>query len=648
MAKINPSGTQLLYSGYVGGSAGDRAYSIAVDQSGNAYITGPTYSTESSFPVTVGPSLTFDNTFVVQGFIAKINSSGGALVYAGYIPGTDCYGIAIDHTGNAYVVGTSSGLFPVTVGPDLTHNGGYDALVAKINSSGTAFLYAGYIGGTGQDYGQSIAVDAAGNAYVVGWTTPSGEPNFPVTVGPDLTHNGGQDAFVAKVNPTGSQLVYAGYIGGSSLDAAYGIAVDPVGNAYVTGYTGSTESTFPVVVGPDLTHNGGGEDGFVAKIKASGTALVYSGYVGGSGSDAVYSVAVDAAGNAHITGETNSDHTTFPVTVGPDLTYNGSDDAFVTKIAAFPGTAGPNLAFRNGFNAIEMNTFPSPGLHNFGGNFRLNPAVAMSSSGRAFVAARDSAVGVWINFLKPDRTDNGWVFAGGNSPGQPALAVTGETAWIAVRDPWNSYYVRSYTPGVGFTSWTWLQGILATTPQIAGCPNGDVYITGKDNWNGVWTRRYSANLAAWQNWLFIGGIITGGPAITCGSDNAAYIAARDPSNNMWLARVAQESSSSWHYGEGIFQDDLHIAAKGNLIHVVGLSSFVPWYRTWEVGTGWQGWTSPEGALAHVAPAVYGNYLYLTGQTSNGNLWWWSSLSNSWTNFGLKNVATGSRFSAGAR
>jgi hypothetical protein len=155
----------------------------------------------------------------------------------------------------------------VTVGPDLTYNGGVrDAFVAKVNAPGTALLYCGYIGGSGDDVGYGIAVDSSGNAYVTGRTNSS-EATFPVTVGPDLTYNGGLfDAVVAKVNAAGTALLYCGYIGGSGDDFGFGIAVDSSGNAYVTGWTTSTEATFPVTVGPDLTSNGGPNDAFVAKI----------------------------------------------------------------------------------------------------------------------------------------------------------------------------------------------------------------------------------------------------------------------------------------------------------------------------------------------------------------------------------------------
>ena len=172
--------------------------------------------------------------------MAKVNAAGTALIYAGYIGGIEDDsggGIAVDGSGNAYVTGSTESTqatFPVTVGPDLTYNGFGDAFVAKVNAAGTALLYAGYIGGNNSDAGLGIAVDGSGNAYVTGFTD-STQATFPVTVGPDLTYNAGEDAFVAKVNAAGTRLLYAGYIGGIGLDAGNGIAVDSSGNAYVTG-----------------------------------------------------------------------------------------------------------------------------------------------------------------------------------------------------------------------------------------------------------------------------------------------------------------------------------------------------------------------------------------------------------------------------
>jgi hypothetical protein len=338
VAKVRADGMALLYAGYIGGSGLDEGTAIAVDTAGNAYVTGYTYSTQATFPVTIGPDLTY-NGGLDDGFVAKVRADGAALLYAGYIGGNERElgsGIAVDAAGNAFVSGltnSTQATFPATVGPDLTHNGDFDAFVAKVRADGAALLYAGYIGGSAYDYASGIAQDGAGNAYVTGITT-SDQTTFPVMVGPDLTHNGGNDAFVAKVRADGVTLLYAGFIGGSAYDYGRGIAVDGAGNAYVTGDTDSTQVTFPVTVGPDLTFNGGTYDAFVANVQAGGAALLYAGYIGGSESDEGHAIALDAAGNAYVTGRTFSTQATFPVTRGPDLTYNGGYDAFVAKVRA--------------------------------------------------------------------------------------------------------------------------------------------------------------------------------------------------------------------------------------------------------------------------------------------------------------------------
>jgi len=341
VAKVNAQGTGLVYCGYIGGASNEIAGGVAVNAAGNAYVTGWTKSSQQTFPVAVGPDLTYNTGD--DAFVAKVNAAGTALDYCGYIGGNDYdsgNGIAVDAAGNAYVTGTTAAkppTFPLKVGPDLTFNGGHDAFVAKVNPQGTALVSCGYIGGSGHDSGSRIAVDAAGNAYVTGGTQ-STERTFPVTVGPDLTYNDNVyyvygDAFVAKVNAQGNGLAYCGYIGGIAFDVGYGIAVDASGYAYVMGHTASSEMTFPVKDGTDLTHNGGTHDAFVAKVDRRGTALVYCGYVGGTGADEGAGIAVDAVGNAYVTGRTGSDEKSLPVTVGPDLTHNGGQDAFVAKVA---------------------------------------------------------------------------------------------------------------------------------------------------------------------------------------------------------------------------------------------------------------------------------------------------------------------------
>jgi hypothetical protein len=266
----------------------------------------------------------------------------GFFVYSGVIGGGDAdqaFGIAVDSSGNAYVAGearSTAPSFPATVGPDLSFNGGLkDAFVAKVRADGTGFVYLGYIGGGGIDSATAVAVDAAGNAYVAGITSSS---DFPAIRGPGLTHNGGGDAFVTKVNAAGTGLVYSGFIGGAGDDVATGIAVDGAGNAYVAGRTSSDEASFLPKVGPGLTFNGGTTDAFVAKVKSDGTGFVYLGYIGGAGDDVANAIAIDASGRAYVAGTTNSDETSFLPKVGPDLSFNGASsattDAFVAKVKA--------------------------------------------------------------------------------------------------------------------------------------------------------------------------------------------------------------------------------------------------------------------------------------------------------------------------
>jgi hypothetical protein len=323
----------LVYAGTIGGEGWDDGRGIAVDGSRNAYVVGSASSSETTFPVTVGPDLTCDQSD--DAFIARIRTDGTGFVYAGYIGGTGterATGVAVGGDGSAYVTGYAaegSG-FPVLVGPGLTHSGGYDAFVAKVAPAGTGLTYCGYIGGDSpEDYGLGIAVDSGGSAYVVGETS-SAEASFPVTGGPDTSYNGGtSDAFVAKVMANGAGLVYAGYLGGSGRDRASGVAVDGDGNAYVTGSAGTG---FPTTVGPDLTFNGASGDAFVAKVNSAGSGLVYSGYIGGPLEDWGNAISV-RDGYAYVAGGTWSGEAHFPVTVGPDLTINFSYDGFVAKVA---------------------------------------------------------------------------------------------------------------------------------------------------------------------------------------------------------------------------------------------------------------------------------------------------------------------------
>jgi hypothetical protein len=335
VAKVNPYGTALEYCGYIGGDSDEFIWKgISVDGAGSAYITGNTYSTEATFPVAVGPDLTHNGG--KDGFVAKVSPSGAALEYCGFVGGEgddDCEDLVVSSSGSAFICGmtmSSEATFPVVAGPDLTFGGSVDGFVAEVRTDGTGFVYCGYIGGRWYDECFRIAIDSTGSAYVTG-ATNSTEASLPVAYGPDLTHNGDYDVLVAKVAPGGSSLLYCGYIGGPERDVGAGIAVDATGHAFITGEAGSTEATFPIFGGPDLTHNGGG-DGFIAKLDPSGVKMIYCGFIGGLGDDYVNDVAADSLGNAYVTGYTLSSEATFPVLIGPDLSYNGMGDAFVAKI----------------------------------------------------------------------------------------------------------------------------------------------------------------------------------------------------------------------------------------------------------------------------------------------------------------------------
>jgi hypothetical protein len=331
---IDPS---LVYSNILDGSDNDKGLDIAVDSSGNAYMTGDTYSDD--FP-TKNP---FQDSYGGKNndaFVTKFTSTG-TLSYSTYLGGTSRdsgRGIAVDSTGNAYVTGsTASDDFP-TKNPfqDSYYGGGFytEAFVTKVTSNG-ALSFSTSLGGTRNDSGRGIAVDSTGNAYVTGFTASD---DFP-TKNPFQANFGGgwADVFVTKLTSTGTALSYSTYLGTgdgytspSSDDYGSGIAVDSSGNAYVTGHTNSTD--FPTKNPFQASHGGGDYDAFVAKLNSSGGALSYSTYLGGSSDDIGHRIAVDSSGNAHVTGDTSSDN--FPTKNPYEDTYGGFNAAFVTKLAS--------------------------------------------------------------------------------------------------------------------------------------------------------------------------------------------------------------------------------------------------------------------------------------------------------------------------
>ncbi len=348
VTKLSSTGSTLVYSSYLGGSGGDSANGIAVDNGGNAYVTGATSS--SDFPTTLGAFQTVCNggsgcSNSGDGFVSKVNLSGSALVYSTYLGGSGFDGassIAVDSEGNAYVTGsTFSSDFPTMNPLQATIRGSYTAFVTKINALGSALIYSTYLGGSGGDSGAGMAVDGSGNSYVVGNT---GSPDFPTTPGAFQTicNGGGQcnvssgDAFVSKISPDGSLFVWSTYLGGSSAEQASGVAIDSQGYVYVAGFTSSYN--FPLVSPSQKKFAGGGWDAFVTRFSPSGTALFSSTYLGGGELDLGYAIAADSVGDAYVTGLTQS--SSFPTTHGAlQVTCGGTGfscrydgDAFLTKI----------------------------------------------------------------------------------------------------------------------------------------------------------------------------------------------------------------------------------------------------------------------------------------------------------------------------
>jgi Beta-propeller repeat len=349
VTKLDSSGSRLIYSTYLGGSNQDGGTRIAVDAHGNAYVTGTTLSTD--FPITAGAfQATLTSPFFGNAFVAKLDRSGSELLYSTYLGGTQVdftSDIAVDRFGSALVVGTAAsrdfpttpGAFqPVFAGGDIFSFFPSDAFLTKLNPTGTGLVYSTYLGGSGNDFGSGITLDALGNAYVTGRTD---SPVFPTTpaafqpLPPPPVVNGGFvnfNAFVTKFSPTGSALVYSTLLGGSKFDAATGVAVDAHGNAYVSGFTESSD--FPTTAGafqPTVDFANNPPRNFVTKLDPTGSTLVYSTYLGSSGQAGP--LAVDAEGNAYVTGLTFS--STFPITAGAfQQHYLGGREAFVTKLDA--------------------------------------------------------------------------------------------------------------------------------------------------------------------------------------------------------------------------------------------------------------------------------------------------------------------------
>jgi len=381
IVKLNPSGSGLVYSTYFGGAGADYGRSLAVDASNNAYVTG--YSDSADLSTTPGA---YDTSFNggTDAFVTKINSSGTTLLYSTFIGGggnDSAYNLALNSAGNAFVTGnTFSGGWPATGGAfDTSYNGAGDAYVVKLNSAGSGLDYSTLLGGGGTDYGSGLTLDGADNVYVAGQTSSG---NFPVTGGAfDASINGGYDAFVTKLNASGSSLGFSTFLGGTADDYAYGVSLDSSGSVYLTGMTFSTG--FPTTADARAAARSGTVDAFVTKLMPNGSALAYSTFLGGSNNDYGYSLGVDSARNIYITGQTNSGD--FPTTPGAFDGTNSGFDAFVTKMDIIRPTT-------------SLSTTPAVNDGD-GGWFRTTPMVALTVDESASTFYQwDSTTGPWLGY----------------------------------------------------------------------------------------------------------------------------------------------------------------------------------------------------------------------------------------------------------
>ncbi|HEV2176860.1 MAG TPA: SBBP repeat-containing protein [Terriglobia bacterium] len=486
VSKLNPDGTTLVYSTYLGGSQTDAASAVAVDSADNVYVTGSTTSTD--FPGTIGffqPACGGTMGACADAFVVKLNSAGSALVYSTYLGGAlpdSGNAIAVDAAGEAYVAGGTCSIdFPITMSTafQTVNNAGAfsnNVFFSKLNAAGTALLYSTYLGGSVFDTANSIAVDSSGNAYLGGDAESSSSSTipFPTTAGAFQTAFGGgsDDGFISKFNPglSGmSSLIYSTFLGGTGFDQVTGIAVDSSGNTYVTGTTGSLN--FPTLnpIQPTLA---GMDDVFVSKLNSTGSSLVYSTYLGGTGEDNGFGIAVDPSGNAYVIGSTTgttSSSDDFPTANAVQPTYGGFTDAFVTEVNA----AGSALTFSTYLGGSGADD---------------GSAIAVDTQGNAYVTGSTASTDfptfrpfqAQLNGTDPDafvaRIGAAITIAFSDLTGITDFDGSGEANLAVWRPDTATWYVKTSN---GSTITT-VQGQLGDIP-VAGDYNGD----GIDDY-GVW------------------------------------------------------------------------------------------------------------------------------------------------------------------
>ncbi|UCE74006.1 MAG: SBBP repeat-containing protein [Methanomassiliicoccales archaeon] len=482
VSKFTPDGSNLVYSTFLGGNGLDMGYTIEVDSVGCAYVAGVTISDD--FPTTNG---SYDPTYngYADAFITKLNANGSGLLGSTYLGGSKdeaILDITLGLSDSIYVTGgTLSTDFPTTNGSySSTLTGIEDAFVTHLNISGGGLFYSTFLGGSLYDRGHSIAVEG-GNAYIAGVTWSS---DYPTTNGSfDTTYNGNDDGFVTKLNLLGSSLVYSTFLGGTGKDVASSIDIDVNNSVYVTGQTESAD--FPVINGSyDTTYNGVG-DVYIIKLDVDGSALLYSTFLGGSGFDIGYSIAVDYNGRSYVTGRVGVGSDTFPTTSGSfDPSYNGGNDTFVTVL----DETGSSLLYST-FLAVDINGISNTGL-----------SLALDDSHNVYITGVTQASGFPVTNGSFDTTFNGLVDAFvlklgidlGGGPGTGPGPAQGDTL---ISDSGNDRVIRVDYNG----TIVWEYGNLNHPMDAERLADNHTLIA--DTSNGLVTELDSTDAIVWQYYI---------------------------------------------------------------------------------------------------------------------------------------------------
>ena len=577
--KLNPTGTALLYSTYLGGEGNETGQGIAVDSNGNAIVTGTT--TSFQYPVVAAAQGNLAGQ--TDAVVSKLSASGGALLYSTYLGGTgndQSLGIAVDPFGNAYVAGFSNGAFPVTAGALQTLiAGSNDCTVTKYNSLG-AVLYSTYLGGGSNDACTAIAADPSGNAYVTGYTTSL---DFPRTNGAAQTvYGGNQDAFVTEINPLGSALVYSTLYGAEGPDTGWAIAVDSQGAAYITG---STQSIGLPIISGFQGVNQSFSAAFIAKVAPLGGSFRYSTYLAGRKSDTGYGIAVDAFGNAYVVGSTSSDN--FPL----------ANPVIGTK----PGASGVILKSTNGgisFLAAD-NGIPSTG----GTSIVANPysKLVLTVANGTLYNSPDFGV-TWVN------SNLGTIAGLTYAPNAPAIMY----AYSAI----NSIIWQSFDGGLSWNSKVPTPAF--TISSLAVSPTDQTFLMASSSGgssSGIWTSRDSG-----RTWSAASGIAANIPmaSVTFIGDSSDAVAC----SAQVAAGVYRATSGSATFGisnSGIAPSSfctrvITDPSNPGILYVTASDGL---YKSTDGGSHWRLLTNLAAAYPVVAVAVQNSSVLVAGSVNGG-------------------------------